>query len=139
MSVREAIDHFWRAHQAGDHDALKEVLDRNFAWTVVGRACPIAKTYHGWDGFLGELLGGLATAFKPGSLSMKLLGSYADEDQGIGVLHLFETGTAVTGVEIKQEIVDIIKVRNGKIVEVREIMDLTEVINAFGFGKGEEK
>lgn len=139
MSVREAIDHFWRAHQAGDHEALKEVLDRNFAWTVAGRTCPIAKTYHGWDGFLGELLGGLVTAFKPGSLSMKLLGSYADEDQGVGVLHLFETATAVTGVEIKQEIVDIIKVRNGKIVEVREIMDLAEVINAFGFGKGEEK
>ena len=72
MSVRDAIDHFWAAHKAGDHEALKEVLDRNFTWTVVGRTCPVARTYHGWDGFLGELLGGLATAFKPGSLNIGL-------------------------------------------------------------------
>lgn len=139
MSVRTTLDHFWKAHAAGDHEALKQVLERDLTWTVVGRTCPIAKTYHGWDGFFGELLGGLATAFEPGSLNMKLLGSYADEDQGVGVLHLFETATTATGVELEQEIVDIIKVRDGKIVDVREIMDLAEVIAAFGFGKGEEK
>lgn len=138
MSVRTAIDAFWQAHSAGDHEGLKKVLAPNFTWTVAGRTCPVAKTYYGWDGFLGELLGGLATAFKPGTLRMQVLGSYADEAQGVGVLHLFETATASTGVDVEHEIVDVIKVRDGKIVEVREIMDLAEVINAFGPGKKEQ-
>ncbi|QRI63884.1 nuclear transport factor 2 family protein [Shinella sp. PSBB067] len=139
MSVKDAIEGFWAAHKAGDHEALKKVLDQDFTWTVVGRTCPIAKTYHGWDGFLGELLGGLATAFRPGSLNMKLLGSYADEAQGVGILHLFETATTQGGVDVEHEIVDIFQVRDGKIVEVREIMDLAEVNNAFGFGNGEQE
>lgn len=139
MSVRAVIDAFWQAHSAGDQEGLKKVLDRDFTWTVVGRTCPVAKTYRGWDGFLGELLGGLAQAFEPGSLSMTRLGSYVDEAQGVGILHLFETATARTGIGVEHEIVDVIKVRDGKIVEVREIMDLAEVINAFGPGKKEQQ
>lgn len=134
MQTRTLIERFWKAHSAGDHEALKQVLDKDFTWTVVGRSCPIAKTYRGWDGFLGELLGGLASGFKPGSLKMELRGIYTDEQQGVGVLHLFESATAVpTGFEMQLEIADIIKVRDGKIVEVREILDLTEAIQAFGF------
>ena len=139
MTVKDTIEKFWTAHKAGDHEALKQVLDRDFTWTIAGRSCPVAKTYHGWDGFLGELLGGLAAAFRPGSLKMTLRGSYADEAQGVGILHLFETATTQGGVEVEHEIVDIFKIRDGKIVEVREIMDLAEVINAFGFGNGEKQ
>jgi ketosteroid isomerase-like protein len=133
QQVRTTIERFWQAHSTGNHEALKQVLDKDFTWTVVGRNCPIAKTYHGWDGFLGELLGGLATGFN-GTMKMELRGIYADEKQGVGVLHLIDSATAApTGFEMQLEIADIIKVRDGKIVEVREIMDLVEVVRAFGF------
>lgn len=139
MSVRDTINRFWTAHAAGNHDGLRQVLAEDFTWTVVGRTSPVAKTYHGWDGFFGELLGGLATAFKPGTLNMELLGSYADEGQGVGILHLFETVTLRNGNSVEQEIVDIFKLRDGRIVEVREIMDLAEVNRGFGFdGEGRQ-
>ena len=134
MQVRTVIERFWQAHSTGDIEALKQVLDKDLTWTVVGRSCPIAKTYHGWDGFLGELLGGLATGFKAGTLKMELRGIYTDEQQGVGVLHLYESATSIpTNFDMQLEIADIIKVRDGKIVEVREILDLTEAIRAFGF------
>lgn len=134
METRKVIERFWQAHSTGDHEALKQVLARDFTWTVVGRSCPIARTYQGWDGFLGELLGGLAAGFKPGSLKMEKRGLYVDEDQGVGVLHLFESATAVpTGFQLELEIADIITVRDGRIVEVREILDLAEAVQAFGF------
>ena len=137
MSTRTIIEAFWKAHLAGDHEALKQVIAKDIKWTVVGRSCPIAKTYEGWEGFLGELLGGLAQAFVPGTLDMTLRGLYVDEAQGVGVLHLFETATAApTGFVVESEIVDIITVRDGKIVSVREIMDLAEPIQAFGFELG---
>lgn len=133
MQVRTIIERFWQAHSRGEHEALKQVLAPDVTWTVVGRNCPIAKTYHGWDGFLGELLGSLATGFKPGTLKMELLGIYADEPQGTGVLHLLESAIAApTGYEVQLEIADIIKIRDGKIVEVREILDLVEPMRAFG-------
>lgn len=134
MPVRTIIERFWAAHASGDHEALKQVLDKDFTWTVTGRACPIAKTYHGWDGFLGELLSGLAAGFKPGTLKMERRGLYVDEQQGVGVLHLFETAIAApTGYEFQAEIADIITVRDGRIVDVREILDMTEAVRAFGF------
>lgn len=137
MNTRNIIEAFWEAHLAGDHDALKQVISREIEWTVVGRSCPIAKTYHGWEGFMGELLGGLAQAFVPGTLNMKLLGLYVDEAQEVGILHLFETATAApTGFVVESEIVDVITVKDGKIVAVREIMDLAEPIQAFGFKLG---
>ncbi len=136
MTVKTAIDAFWKAHSQGDHEGLKGVLARDLTWTVVGKTSPVAKAYQGWDGFLGELLGGLGAAFKPGTLKMQLLGSYADEGQGVGVLHLQESATLQNGNQIDLEIVDVIKVRDGKIVDVREIMDLAAVNAAFGFDKG---
>lgn len=133
MSVKTVTEAFWKAHNAGDHAALKEVMAQDVTWTVVGGTCPIAKTYEGWDGFFGELLGGLGAAFKPGTLKMQLKGLYADEEQGTGFLHLEETATLQNGNEIALEIVDVITVRDGKIVAVREVMDLAAVNNAFGF------
>lgn len=133
MNVKNVTEAFWKAHNAGDHAALKDVMARDVTWTVVGGTCPIARTYEGWDGFFGELLGGLGAAFKPGTLKMHLKGLYADEEQGTGFLHLEETATLQNGNEIALEIVDVITVRDGKIVAVREVMDLAAVNNAFGF------
>jgi len=133
MTVKSVIEAFWRGHSAGDHDALKQIVSKDVTWTVVGDTCPIAKTYEGWEGFFGELLGGLAQAFVPGSLSMTLKGLHADEDTGVGILHLSETATLHNGNTVSLEIVDVITVRDGEITDVREVMDLAAVNAAFGF------
>ena len=133
MTTRSVVEAFWQGHSAGDHDALKRIVSSDIAWTVVGKTCPIAKTYRGWDGFFGELLGGLASAFKPGTLDMRLKGIHVDETTGTGILHLEETATLQNGNVIDVEIVDLITVRDGKIVDVREVMDLAAVNAAFGF------
>lgn len=133
MSVRETIETFWQGHSAGDHEALKKVMSPDVTWTVVGKTCPIARTYSGWDGFFGELLGGLASAFRPGTLNMELKGIYADEEKGTGFLHIAESATLQNGNVIDVEIVDVFTVRDGRITDVREIMDLAAVNAAFGF------
>lgn len=133
MSVRETVEAFWKGHSAGDHAALKTIVAQDLTWTVVGETSPIARTYRGWDGFFGELLGGLAQAFKPGTLDMRLKGLYADEEKGVGILQLQESATLHNGNTIDVEIVDLITVREGKIVEVREVLDLAAVNNAFEF------
>jgi ketosteroid isomerase-like protein len=133
MSVRETVEAFWKGHSAGDHDALKTIVSKDLTWTVVGDTCPIAKTYRGWEGFFGELLGGLLQAFRPGTFDMRLKGLYADEEKGVGILQLRESATLHNGNTVDLEIVDVITVREGKIVEVREVMDLAAVNKAFGF------
>lgn len=133
MSVRTVVEAFWQGHSAGDHAALQHVICPDVTWTVVGSSSPIARTYTGWDGFFGELLGGLAQAFQPGTLNMQLKGLYADEEKGVGILHLAETATLRNGNTIAVEIVDVITVREGRIVAVREVMDLAAVNAAFGF------
>ncbi|GGE76446.1 nuclear transport factor 2 family protein [Stappia taiwanensis] len=133
MNVKSTVEAFWHGHSAGDHDALKTIVAKDIRWTVVGDTCPIARTYEGWDGFFGELLGGLAAAFVPGTLTMRLKGLYADEEQGVGILHLEETATLHNGNSISLEIVDVITVRDGQIIDVREVMDLAAVNAAFGF------
>lgn len=133
MTVKSVIEAFWKGHSAGDHAALKEVLSPDLTWTVVGTTSPVAKTYEGWDGFFGELLGALGAAFKPGTLNMQLKGLHADEETGVGILHLQESATIQNGNSMDIEIVDVITVRDGKIVDVREVMDLAAVNAAFGF------
>ncbi len=133
MSVRQTIEAFWKGHSAGDHEALKKILSPEVKWHVAGNSNPIARTYEGHDGFLGELLGGLAAALRPGTLSMTLRGIYADEDKGVGVLHIDETGTLLNGNRFATEIVDVFTVRDGRIVDVREVMDMVPVNRAFGF------
>ncbi|NIJ58907.1 ketosteroid isomerase-like protein [Pseudochelatococcus lubricantis] len=133
MSVRETVEAFWKGHSAGDRAALKQIVSEDLIWTVVGGTSPIAKTYRGWDGFFGELLDGLAQAFWPGTLDMQLKGLYADEEKGVGILQLEESATLRNGNTVKLEIVDVMTVRGGKVVEVREVMDLAAVNKAFGF------
>ncbi len=133
MTVRQVVEDFWKGHSTGDHDALKKVMAKDVKWHVVGNSNPIAKTYEGWEGFFGELLGGLAAAFKPGSLDMQLKGIYADEEKGIGVLHLDESATVQNGNRVAIEIVDVFTVCDDQIVDVREIMDMVPVNKAFGF------
>jgi len=133
MTVTSVIEAFWKGHSAGDHDALKEVLSPDLTWTVVGNTSPVAKTYEGWDGFFGELLGALGAAFKPGTLNMQLKGLHADEETGVGIQHLQESADLQNGNSMDIEIVDVITVRDGKIVDVREVMDLAAVNAAFGF------
>ena len=135
MTVKSIIEAFWQGHSTQDIDALKTIMSKDVTWTVVGKTCPIAKTYSGWDGFFGELLGGLGDAFKPGTLNMVVKGLYADEDAGVGFLYLAETATLHNGQILDVELVDVFTVRDGKIVEVREIMDLAAINGAFGFAE----
>lgn len=53
----------------------------------------------------------------------------------MGFLHLAETATLHNGQILDVELVDVFTVRDGKIVDVREIMDLAAVNGAFGFAE----
>ncbi len=132
MSVRQVLQDFWAGHSAGDRDALKRVLAEDFTWTVEGNTSPVCGTLHGWEGFFG-LLDVLANTFVPGTLDMQLQGLYADEEQGVGVIIIREAADLHNGTSIDQVIVDVITVRDGRIVEVREVLDLAETNRAFGF------
>ncbi|KAB6714563.1 MULTISPECIES: nuclear transport factor 2 family protein [Roseobacteraceae] len=135
MTVKSTIEAFWQGHSTQDIALLKTVMAEDMTWTVVGKTCPIAKTYEGWEGFFGELLSGLGEAFKPGTLKMTVKGLYADEAAGMGFLHLSESAELHNGNLLDVELVDVFTVKNGKITAVREIMDMAAVNAAFGFGE----
>lgn len=133
MSVQSVVEAFWQGHSTGDQAALRRILAEDMTWTVVGTTSPVARTYVGVEGFLGELLGALGAAFKPGTLNMQLKGIYADEAADTGFLHIQESATLQNGNTIDIEIIDVFTVKKGKITAVREIMDLAAVNAAFGF------
>lgn len=130
-TTKETVERFWQAFSTGDAAGMTAVLHPDVTWTVVGRHAPVAREYVGRDAFFGELLAGLAQAFDMSTLRMERIGLYADEDEGTGVLHLRETATSVTGNAFDNEIIDVMTVRDGRIVAVREVMDLAEVNQAF--------
>lgn len=132
MSVRQVLRDFWAGHTTRDHEALAKVVADDLVWTVVGRTSPVAARFEGREAYFG-LLKMLDETFVPGSVSMDLLGLYADEEESAGVIHIHEQATLHNGNSVDQEIVDVITIRNNQIVEVREVMDLAEVNLGFGF------
>lgn len=124
------VERFWAANAAGDVEGLKAVLSPDVEWTVVGHTVPIARTYHGWDGFFGELIATLMTLFVPGSVVFDIQEIYEDVGRSTVVTYFHETATSVTGASFRNDIVTIMKIEDGQIVRAREVMDLYEVKTA---------
>ncbi|MDO5683345.1 MAG: nuclear transport factor 2 family protein [Propionibacteriaceae bacterium] len=127
-SPAEVVRAFWEAQIAGDRAAAEALLSPHLEWRVMGRTHACARTFHGPEGFFGELIAMLGAAFVPGTRSMEVTNVFADGDQ---VLSEFsQSATSVTGHEFVLDIACIMRVENGLITTCREYMDLAEVTAA---------
>lgn len=125
----EVVRRFWAARAEADAGTTRELLDPAVTWHVVGRGHPVARTFHGPDGFLGELGPMLGSAFVPGSRTLEITNLIAADDQVVTELH--ETMAGRNGHDVVLDIVTVMRVVNGRITECREYMDLAEVHAAY--------
>lgn len=125
----EVARRFWEARSVGDSHATREVLADDVSWRVMGRGHPVARTFHGPDGFLDELGPLLGSAFVPGTRTLEITNLIEDGDQVVTELH--ETIEAKNGHDLVVDIVTVMRIADGRIVTCREYMDLAEVHAAF--------
>lgn len=125
----DVVRRFWAARLAADQETTRELLDPDLTWRVVGRGHPVARTFHGHDGFLVELGSLLGSAFVPGSRTLEITDLIASGEKVVTELH--ETMAGRNGHDVVLDIVTVMRVVDGRITDCREYMDLAEVHAAF--------
>lgn len=125
----EVVAAFWAAQARGDAATAREQLAPDLEWVVVGRTHPVARTYHGPDGFFGELIAELGRAFEPGSVSLRVTAQVEAGPTVVTEVH--ETARARNGEEFVIDLLTVMEVVDGRIRTCREYMDLLEVSRSF--------
>jgi ketosteroid isomerase-like protein len=123
MSAKDIVRRFL---DAMDREGSEVFLHDSLTWTLVGKG-PMYRTYHGKSGFLDELMGQIGARFVAGSHRVAIRTVYEDMVAETVIAELAETADVVGGGTYENEVVAIFRVREGKIVEAREYMDLRPV------------
>ncbi|MGJ3507708.1 nuclear transport factor 2 family protein [Enemella sp. A6] len=129
LSNADIVARFWDAQIAGDRDTARALVHPEMTWTVIGRTHPIARTFHGADGFFGELLGELGRNLDRPTIKIEV--QHIHDAGDVVVTEFHETATAKNGHEFVIDIICVMNLADGLITNCREYMDLAEVGAAF--------
>lgn len=125
----DIVTQFWQAQAAGHREIARSLLAPDLDWQVMGRTHPVARTYHGPDGFFDGLIAQLGEAFEPGTLTLHL--THQVESGNTVVTEVHETAKARNGQAFVIDLITIMTVEDGRIATCREYMDLLEVSRSF--------
>lgn len=109
-----------------DPEAALAVLDPDVVWTTTG-STPLSGTYRGVAGFVEGLLTPFAELAEGYGL---VVDEVFGEGERVAVLTHGQGGTTRTGIPYENRYAFIMRVRNGRIVEVVEYMDTVKVETA---------
>ncbi len=125
---KQVVLDFYEAGARGDMDACFALLADDIRWTNIG-STKFSGTYVGKQALLDDLLGPLFSQLKAG------ISSQIERLTGEGEIVVAQTsGNAETkdGTPYNNSYCQIIRVRDGQIVEVKEYMDTALVDAVFG-------
>ena len=123
---------FWTAKQQGDSETVRDLVDPNIVWKIVGHNAKIAKTYVGAEEYFTGLGQALANEFVPGDRRIDITAIYADEIHQTAIVCLYEEVPTKSGQTFSAEIVQIMKISAVQtLIRCDEYMDLAEVLRTF--------
>jgi ketosteroid isomerase-like protein len=102
-------------------ERMKSLLDEDVLWTIMAKAVPGGAQHQGRDKVVDGFFAPFLSAFVPGGFSIEILRSFATEDEV--ALETFNSGKLKDGREYENNYGWFLKVRNGKVTDVREYVD----------------
>ncbi|WP_432825552.1 nuclear transport factor 2 family protein [Dactylosporangium sp. CA-092794] len=134
-STREIADRFLAATSPGgdaDPGLFDALLADDVTWELVGNGVEYARVYLGKAEVYGQYLGKLQQHLDSAKSEITTKDLFVDEAQGAIVAHNVDALALRDGGRINVEVVLIMRVRAGKIATITEVMDLRDVVGAFG-------
>lgn len=125
---KQVVIDFYDAGARGDMDACFALLADDVTWTNIG-STKFSGTYIGKQVLAEELLGPLFSQLKAG-ISSQIERLTAESD--IVVAQVSGTAETLDGVPYNNTYCQVIRIRNGKITEVKEYMDTALINSVFG-------
>lgn len=125
---KQVVLDFYEAGARGDMDACLDLLSDDVTWTNIGTT-RLSGTYTGKQNLMEQLLGPLFGQLKAGiSSEIKRLTAEGD----IVVAQTSGTAETIDGTPYNNTYCQIIRIHDGKIVEVKEYFDTALVDLVFG-------
>lgn len=126
---KQIVRSFYEAGNRGDFDACFAMLDDDITWTNIG-STSLSGTYRGKADLMENLLGPLFGQLEAGIRS-EILRLIAEDDFVVALT----SGTATTkdGRNYNNSYCHVIRLRDGKFVEVTEYFDTHLTGTVFGF------
>lgn len=128
--LRRVVETFWAAQSRGDRAAAEAVLHPDLRWIVSGTGHPLAREFRGREAFFAELIGALRLGFEPGSQQLTLVETVADVERARVVSVVHQTARGRGGEPFEVDMITVMTVRDGRIVDCLEVMDLAAVARA---------
>jgi uncharacterized protein len=119
------------AVQAGDEAALRDMFAEDASWTLAAGDLPISGVWAGRDRILDDFLVTAMAHYEPGSVSLEVTGSIAEDDRV--VLQWTSRARTREGRPYENECIGVFTIRDGRIQAVREYMD-TRYAGEVAFG-----
>jgi ketosteroid isomerase-like protein len=134
-TAREIADVIARAN-SGAPDADPGEFDRLLAddvtWQVVGRDLAWARTYHGKAEVYGEYMGPLQQRLDPAATTITNVDTFVDDVAGAIVFHNHDVLAFLSGESVEVDVILVMRVTDGLITHIREVMDLRQVAEVIG-------
>ena len=125
---KQVVLDFYEAGARGDMDTCFALLADDVEWTNIG-STKFSGTYVGKQAIAEELLGPLFGQLKAG-ISSRIERLTAEDD--IVVAQTSGTAETISGAPYNNTYCQVIKIRNGQIVAVKEYMDTALIDSVFG-------
>ncbi len=128
---KQIVLDFYAAGARGDMDGCFALLADDIVWTNIGTTS-VSGTYRGKQALFEQLLGPLFARLKAG-ISTSVENLIAEADMVVAQT----TGTAETidGVPYKNTYCQVMRIRDGKIAEVKEYFDTQLAASVLGVGQ----
>lgn len=125
---KQVVRDFYDAGARGDLDACLALLADDITWTNIG-STKFSGTYSGKKAIVEELLGPLFSQLKAG-ISSQVERLTAESD--IVVAQASGTAETLDSTPYNNTYCQVIRIRDGKIAEVKEYMDTALIDSVFG-------
>lgn len=130
--IAETLQQLAAAGADADPQAFDRLLADDVTWTLMGHDVAYARTYTGKAEVYGEYMGKLQARIDHSRSTTANVDVMADDTRGMVAVHNADDLVLVDGSEVSVDVLLLMHISDGKIVSVKEFMDLRPVVAAFG-------
>jgi ketosteroid isomerase-like protein len=127
---KQLVRSFYEAANRGDMDACFGIIDETVRWTNIG-STRLSGTFNGKPQLMEQLLGPLFENLKSG-ITSEIVSLVGEDDIVVALTN--GTAETIAGEPYNNSYCQVIRIRDGKFVEVTEYCDTQLIASVFGNG-----
>lgn len=130
--IADTLQQLAQAGTEADPQAFDQLLADDVTWQLMGRDLAYARSYIGKADVYGEYMGRLQVRIDHARSKTANIDVMADDSRGMVAVHNADDLVLTDGSQVSVDVLLLMHVADGKIVSVKEFMDLRPVVAAFG-------